>query len=120
MRAARVKEHVRSNIIGYVCLAWLMTGTAVAATQLPAGSVGTKQLRDGAVTGPKVKADSLTGAQISESTLAKVPNARKLGGLRAKAFQRRITGTCAGPSAVRQVNGDGTVACGPAGAITSV
>src|SRR6476469_2474770 len=104
MRAARVREHFRSNVIGYVCLAWLMTGTAVAATHLPAGSVGTRQLRQGAVTAAKVTRNTLTGAQIRESALGTVPRAGSaltLGGVRPAAFQPRIGGNCQGRSAVR-------------------
>lgn len=105
MRPERIREHVRSNIIGYVCLVWLMTGTAIAATQLPARSVGSKQLRSravtnrtlargavtaskvktgaltgtqvktGSLTGTQVKTDSLTGTQIRESSLGRVAQA---------------------------------------------
>jgi hypothetical protein len=138
MRAARIREHLRSNVIGYVCLVWLMTGTAVAATQLPAGSVGTRQLRKGAVTGVKVKRNTLTGRQIKESSLGTVPsaasaataasatnasnaaNAAQLGGASPDAFQKRVTGACSGTSAVQQVSADGTVTCEPVGTITKV
>ena len=105
MITQRIREHVRSNVVGYICLLWLMTGTAVAATQLPANSVGTKQLKRAAVTNPKlargavtavkvakgsltgdrikagsltgdrIKAGSLTGTQIDASTLGTVPTA---------------------------------------------
>lgn len=148
MLPTRVRSHVRSNIIGYVCLGWLMAGTAVAATHLPTRSVGPRQLRRGAVTnrklrrgavtaskvkrgtltGVKIKADSLTGDQILESSLGTVPrasnagDAARLGGLAAASYQRRVTGTCANGSAIRQVNGDGSVACqaGATGTITKV
>src|SRR3954451_6700118 len=139
MLTTRLWSHVRSNIIGYVCLAWLMAGTAVAATHLPAHSVGAKQIRKAAVTnrkihrgavtaskvkagtltGAKIKADSLTGDQILESSLGTVPransagNADRLGGLTATSYQRRVTGTCVDGSAIQRVNADGTVACQP-------
>jgi hypothetical protein len=91
----KLSDHVRSNVIGYICLVWLMTGTAVAATQLPSGSVGSPQLRAGAVdnralasraitgakvkpgslTGAQIRPDSLSGAQIRESSLGEVPQA---------------------------------------------
>src|SRR4051794_1038341 len=138
MRATRIREHVRSNVIGYVCLVWLATGTAVAATQLPAGSVGNRQLRSGAVTAVKVKRNTLTGRQIRESSLATVPsaanaanaanavdagnarNAAELGGASPDAFQQRVTGSCSGPSAVQQVSADGTVTCRPVGTLAKL
>ncbi len=133
MRSAKVLDHLRSNVIGYVCLVWLMTGTAVAATHLPAKSVGRRQLRTGAVTNSKlargavtaskVKTGSITGTQVAESKLGTVPraaaaanaahatNADTLGGLGPAAFQRRIAGACTGGRSIRLIAADGSVSC---------
>ena len=56
MRAAisLVLAHFRSNAVGYLALVVAMSGTAYAATSLPANSVGTRQLKRGAVTLSKV------------------------------------------------------------------
>jgi hypothetical protein len=87
--SGRIREHIRSNVVGYVCIFWLMTGTALAAQHLPANSVTSKsigrgqvrtadiatgavtgpKIRDGAITAADVRTDALTGGQIDESTL---------------------------------------------------
>ena len=131
MRRTRVLDHLRSNAIGYVCLVWLMTGTAVAATQLPARSVGRRQLRTGSVTrsklatgavnAAKVAPNALTGVQVAERKLGTVPRAAvaasaghatdadTLGGLGPAAFQRRVGGACT--TGIASVAADGAAAC---------
>jgi hypothetical protein len=74
-----------ATVVAYLALFVALGGTALAATSLPANSVGTRQLRDSAVstsklrnqavTGSKVANNSLTGTQIKASTLGTVPNA---------------------------------------------
>ncbi len=49
-----VAKHVRSNVVGYLALVIALSGTAYAATSLPANSVGTKQLKNKAVTLKKI------------------------------------------------------------------
>jgi hypothetical protein len=69
---ARLFHHIRSNAIGYICLFWLTTGTAAAATQLAAHSVGPTQLRTHAVTNTKLANGAITAAKIkTHSLLAK-------------------------------------------------
>ena len=85
----RIREHIRSNVVGYVCIFWLMAGTAIAAQHLPANSVTSRSIgrgqvktadlargavtgakvRDGAITAADIGADALTGGQINEATL---------------------------------------------------
>jgi hypothetical protein len=108
---------------------WLMTGTAVAATQLAKNSVGAAQLKkgavtnaklaNGAVTAAKVKKGSLTGTQIKASTLGLVSQAShaadadSLGGVPAAGYQARVSGACGARMAVQKVNADGSVLCIP-------
>lgn len=47
-------SHVRGNVVGYIALFVALSGSAYAASQLPANSVGTKQLQKGAVTKAKL------------------------------------------------------------------
>jgi hypothetical protein len=103
--------HIRGNLVGYLALFVALGGTAVAATSLPANSVGTKQLKNGAVTGAKVAKNTLTGANINESTLGTVPNTTKLGGLSASAYQRRIGTACSGGQAMTAVDATGSPTC---------
>ena len=91
--SARIRNHVRSNIIGYVCLFWLMTGTAYAAVivnsnsdvarntisghnpptgdhpNLIAGSVDATDLANGAVTGAKLATGSVTSPKVADNSM---------------------------------------------------
>jgi hypothetical protein len=91
--SARIGHHIRSNIIGYVCLFWLMTGTAYAAvivhsngevardtiaghnpptgdhSNLIAGSVDTTDLAGRSVGAPKLAADAVTGPKVADNSL---------------------------------------------------
>ena len=69
---ARLFHHIRANAIGYICLFWLTTGTAAAATQIAAHSVGPTQLRTHAVTNAKLANGAITAAKVkTHSLLAK-------------------------------------------------
>jgi hypothetical protein len=57
--ARSMLSFIRSNAVGFVALFVALSGSAYAAINLPAGSVGTQQLRNGAVTGSKVRPGSL-------------------------------------------------------------
>ncbi len=112
---ARGLAHLRGNVVAYLALFVALSGTAVAATGLPANSVGTRQLQNRAVTGAKVARHTLTGANIKLSALGTVPNAARLGGESASSFQARVTGNCSGASAISQITATGSVVCQPAG-----
>jgi hypothetical protein len=72
-------------VISIIALVMATIGTAVAATNLPKNSVGSKQLKKNAVvtnkikkeavTGAKVKKGTLTGTNINLTTLGTVPSA---------------------------------------------
>jgi hypothetical protein len=109
----KLHAHVRANAVGYVALFVALSGTAVAASTLPAGSVGTRQLQDRAVTGSKVARNTLVGANIKVSTLGTVPNAARLGHLQPSAFQSRVRGDCSGSGAISQISAAGAVSCQP-------
>jgi hypothetical protein len=80
-----MRKPAPATVIALIALFVSLGGTAYAATNLPANSVGSKQLKSGAVTtrslrthavtGSKVADKSLTGTQIDSSTLGTVPNA---------------------------------------------
>jgi hypothetical protein len=107
----RFGRHVRSQAVAYVALFMVLSGSAVAATTLPAGSVGTKQLKNHAVTGAKVAHHTLTGANINLAKLGTVPNAARLGGVRASGWQRLVSGSCLGKGAIARVRANGKVVC---------
>jgi hypothetical protein len=87
-----------ANVVSTFALVLALGGTGAYAAQLAKNSVGSKQIKNDSVTGADlknrnitaadVKPDSLTGAQIRESTLGAVPNADRLGGQAASAFNR--------------------------------
>ena len=57
----------------------------------------------------------LTGGPITASgTISVAPGGIGATEINASEVQRRVTGTCAGPNYVQQINADGTVGCGPA------
>jgi hypothetical protein len=111
----RVLGHMRANAVGYVALFVALGGSAAAAFRLPDSSVGTRQLRNGAVTGTKVARQTLTGANIRLPTLGTVPNAARLDGESATAFQSRVSAMCASGYAISQIASDGGIACQPTG-----
>jgi len=57
----RILTHLQTNLIGYLALTVALSGTAYAATNLPANSVGTQQIRNGAVTATKLDSQSIGG-----------------------------------------------------------
>jgi hypothetical protein len=135
--SSSIRDHIRSNVVGYVALFFAVTGVAWAAHTAPKnsvtsksirdGQVKTKDVRDGAITNPKladgavsaqkVAPDSLTGNQIDEFSLGQVPsaaqagNADKLDNFDSTDLQQRVTGTCGASAAIGSVNQAGTVAC---------
>jgi hypothetical protein len=107
----KFQAHLRTNVVGYVALFVALSGTAVAATRLPANSVGTRQLQNGAVTGKKVARSTLTGANIKVSTLGTVPDAAALGHRPPSAFQSRVTNGCPAGQAIKAVASSGDPTC---------
>jgi hypothetical protein len=65
----RLGTHLKSNAIAYAALFVALGGTSYAATNLPAGSVGTKQLRNGSVTASKLARGAVSPPKLS-STIA--------------------------------------------------
>ncbi|MDQ1538990.1 MAG: hypothetical protein QOE58_3383 [Actinomycetota bacterium] len=124
--SSSIREHIRSNVVGYLCLFWLMSGTAWAAGQIGAsdikdnaihsnhiknGQVKSADLGAGAVNASKVAANSLGGTQIDEASLDPA------------VLQQRVTGTCAGSQAVQSIDANGGVGCSAGsggGTVTSV
>ena len=67
---------ITKNPIAWLALVVALGGTSYAATQLPAGSVGTRQLRNGAVIDKKVRARSLTSRVFAPGTLTAAESLR--------------------------------------------
>ena len=62
--AARIINHVRSNVIAYLalcCSLLALAGGAYAAVKLPANSVGARQIRNNSITPPKFNHDAIGG-----------------------------------------------------------
>lgn len=62
-------KHARRNAVAYIALAFSLGSTTYAATQLPRGSVGTRQLRNEAVTTAKVRPGTLRANDFAGGVL---------------------------------------------------
>jgi hypothetical protein len=70
-------RHLRRNAVAYLALAAALgSGTALAASRLAPGSVGTAQLRRNAVVSSKVKDGSLRARDFAPGVLAGTPGSR--------------------------------------------
>lgn len=109
-------DHARGHVVAAVCVFLALSGTSIGAVATVApDSVGTPQLKNGAVTATKVARHSLTGLDINLAKLGTVPNSRRLGGLLPSGFQRPVTGSCSGRSAIAKIGPGGAVLCTPTG-----
>jgi hypothetical protein len=81
-----VRDHIRSNIVGYVALFVALSGVAYAANAVPKNSVSSSSIKTGAVKSSDVGDEALTGTDVSEATLGEVPNAGSLDSLDSSAF----------------------------------
>ncbi len=68
-----------ANVMATVAVFIAFGGSAYAATQLKANSVGTKQIKNDAVTGEKLKDGAVTGSKIDLASIGTVPNATHSG-----------------------------------------
>jgi hypothetical protein len=97
----------------------LQNGTAVKTADVvnddaTGGGLVSPDIRDDSLRGVDILNQSLTGADVTESSLGTVPhatNSDQLGGRGAGAYQRRVTGSCSGGTAVQSIGGGGTVSC---------
>jgi hypothetical protein len=132
--SAKLRTHIRSNIIGYVALFFaLSTGSAVALSgsntvftdditdnqvysadvrndTLSGGGLAAADLKPGSVGTSEVVNNSLTGADVSEPSLGQVPsasNADTLDGVDSTGFL-----STAGGQVVGDLGVDGTVSIG--------
>ncbi len=69
---ARIRLHLRSNVVGYLALFIALSGSAYAAG-LANNSVKSKHIKDGQVKSADVRNNGLTGNDIKEASLGEVP-----------------------------------------------
>src|SRR5688500_6177701 len=82
--SSRIAGHLRSNVVGYIALFWLMTGTALAVDgSLPGqNTVGSEDIIPGEVFGGDLAANSVgTGKVIDESLTGDDVDNGSIGGL---------------------------------------
>ena len=101
--SSSIASHIRSNVVGYLCLFWLMTGTAWAAGQIGANDIKNNAVRSNHIKNGQVKAVDVASSKV----------------------QLRVDGSCPDGQAIRVVNVDGGVVCqvddsGGGGTVTSV
>jgi hypothetical protein len=93
-----------ANIVATVAMFLAIGGGAYAVTSLPADSVGTIQLKKHAVTARKLARGAVHAAGIRTGAVG----ARQID---SSEVQHRVGGSCASPSAIANVNEDGSVGC---------
>lgn len=71
MRQIR-KRLTYANVMSSIAVFLVLGGVAVAAMQLPRGSVGSGQLKKNAVTTAKIRKSAVTGAKIADGSIAGV------------------------------------------------
>jgi len=69
MKGLRNHRPSPALVISILALVMATIGTALAATNLPKNSVGSKQLRNNAVVTGKIKKEAVTGAKVKKGTL---------------------------------------------------
>ena len=91
-------------MISVIALFVAIGGVGYAAVQIPANSVGNAQLKNNAVSNSKIKDNSVNYKKIASHTigLQRVDNTK---------IQTRVSGTCAGNSAINTVTQGGKVTC---------
>ena len=79
--ANRIRDHIRSNVVGYVALFVALSGTAYAVDgPLPGqNQVGSQDIINSEVKTLDVLDNTLTGADVNEASLSQVPRARLWG-----------------------------------------
>lgn len=105
---ARVSQHVRANLVGYIALVVAVAGVPTA-WALARNSVTAKQIAPKAVGASELKPESVKGPDVKEATLGAVPNASKLDGIDSSAFLQGgtpaggdLTGALPNPSIANQ------------------
>jgi hypothetical protein len=118
-----IRNHLRSNVVGYVALfAFAIGGVAQAlpgkntvdSGDIKNGQVKTRDLNANAVKGSRVKDGTLSGADIGDGTLTGVEigdGSLTPADIDTSLIQRRVSGTCATGSALSSIGADGTVGC---------
>ena len=94
--SSRMREHLRSNLVGYLALFVALTIAPAWGATLRNGSVTTKKLRNGAVTAKKVKTGAITGPKLAANSVdgSKVVNNSLTG---ADVNEATLTGVPGGP-----------------------
>src|SRR5690242_16394178 len=126
--SARIADHLRGNIVGYIALLIALSGTAYATTkvtshQIARDAVRPKHIKDGQVNSADVADNSLTGADIDESSLQVAQQQLQIGpdslggneidesSLDPSVLQRRISGACGANQTISAVDQSGSVTC---------
>jgi hypothetical protein len=95
-------------VISLVALFMSLGGVGWAATQLPAGSVGSRQLQNNAVTNSKLAANAVGFRKIADGSVG-------IHKIDPRTVQARVSGTCsAGNQAIVSIDGAGKVGCSSA------
>ncbi len=89
--AGRVRDHIRSNGVGYIALFFAFTGAAYA---VGANTIGSKQLKNNKVKSIDIRDGAIAAVDVDSGQV-----------------QLRVSGDCAPGESIRSIAADGSVSC---------
>ena len=107
--SSRIRDHIRSNVVGYLALFLALTiapawAASIGASDIKKNAVRSKHIKAGNVRASDLGANAVSSANVVDGSLGAAD-------IDATQVQRRVAGSCTAGQAVASVNQAGTVNC---------